>query len=387
MNLAIVSCNLHYPWGGMDKLCTQTAAAALAAGDRVLFAVSPQVASHPAVDKLRSAGALIHHRDGFTQFTGRRSRLRSALQYWLRSPRSLFVALEDFAPDLLVLDQGGPFDYLVEMGLMSWLEKRRVPYVLFCHSNAEDDHIPLALRRTAVELATAARAFLFLSTHNRHLAEQQLGVSLPNANLVRNSIDLPLVPLPWPEQSSVRFATIGRIESKHKGLDVLIAALASALGDVPGWTLDLFGRGADEAATLDRARACGLTDRVRMVGYQSDVGAIWTSHHLLLLPSLREGCPRVMLEAFACARPVLMTDVGGASDWLEPGVNGFLAPRCDLDSLTAALHEAWRDRLRWRDMGAAAARRAALQLDPQPGQTFLVHLRELAARRASASVT
>ena len=59
MNLAIVSCNLHYPWGGMDKLCTQTAAAALSAGDRVLFAVSSQVAAHPAIANLRTRGAVI----------------------------------------------------------------------------------------------------------------------------------------------------------------------------------------------------------------------------------------------------------------------------------------------------------------------------------------
>ncbi len=382
MKIAIVSCNLHYPWGGMDILCTQTAAAALEQGHEVFTAVSPLVAQHPAVDRLRQAGARIHVRNGFTQFNGRRARWRLAVQHWLRSPHSLLAQLDAFAPDILVLDQGGAFDFLIETGLVQWLRKKQVPFVLICHSNGEEDRLDPTSRATAREIARGAKCFVFLSTHNHRLAEQQLDAPIPNAHRLRNSIDRPLAALPWPDDGLTRFAVVARIESAPKGLDVLVDALALALGDIPGWTVDFIGRGPDEASLHARARDRGIADRLRFCGFQSDIGAIWAQHHLLLLPSRREGCPRVMLEAFACARPVLMTAVGGASDWIKPDVNGFLCPTCEAESLAKTLRTAWSERSRWRTMGEAA-HRASRELDPNPGRTLLSLLCSLGSNKTS----
>jgi glycosyltransferase involved in cell wall biosynthesis len=201
---------------------------------------------------------------------------------------------------------------------------------------------------------------------------RQLGQAIPQACIVQNPVELPAGAAPaWPDEAEARFAVVARLDSASKGLDLLITALAAALQGIPNWRVDFFGRGPDEAALRAQADACGLAGRVQFCGFQSDVREIWSQHHLLLLPSRREGCSLAMLEALACGRPVLMTDVGGASDWIEAGINGFVCAPGDTEALAQALSRAWEARGRWHAMGQAAGSRAAAKLDPHPGRTLL----------------
>ncbi|MDD3180119.1 MAG: glycosyltransferase [Opitutaceae bacterium] len=187
-----------------------------------------------------------------------------------------------------------------------------------------------------------------MSTHNRDLAEQQLVTRLPNAVVLQNPVALPFAtPLPWPPDTVARLAVVVRLESHHKGLDVLLDALNRALVPFNDWSLELFGLGPDEAALRQHATDLGLGERVHFRGFESNPREIWTTCHLLVLPSRREGCSIAMLEALLCGRPVLATAVGGVSDWIKPGVNGYICPRCDIETLTASLREAWDSRAGW----------------------------------------
>jgi glycosyltransferase involved in cell wall biosynthesis len=54
---------------------------------------------------------------------------------------------------------------------------------------------------------------------------------------------------------------------------------------------------------------------------------IFHAMDLLVLPSLTEGLPNVVLEAFTCAKPVIATGVGGVPEIVEDGINGLLLPK------------------------------------------------------------
>ena len=54
---------------------------------------------------------------------------------------------------------------------------------------------------------------------------------------------------------------------------------------------------------------------------------------MFVLPSYREGVPRSTQEAMAIGRPVITTDVPGCRETVEDGVNGFLVPRWDAETL------------------------------------------------------
>lgn len=73
---------------------------------------------------------------------------------------------------------------------------------------------------------------------------------------------------------------------------------------------------------------------IRYLGSTDDVLPYLQSAQCVVLPSYREGCPRVLLEAAACAQPVITTDVPGCRDVVEDGVTGYLCKVKDADDLS-----------------------------------------------------
>lgn len=72
-------------------------------------------------------------------------------------------------------------------------------------------------------------------------------------------------------------------------------------------------------------------------GYRTDMPQVIASSNLIVLPSYREGLPKVLLEAAAGGRAVVTTNVPGCRDAIEPGVTGLLVPVRDPDSLAVAI--------------------------------------------------
>ena len=72
---------------------------------------------------------------------------------------------------------------------------------------------------------------------------------------------------------------------------------------------------------------------IEYLGSASDVRAAIADCHCVVLPSYREGMPRVLMEAAAMGRPVIATDVTGCRDVVAPGITGLLCKPRDADSL------------------------------------------------------
>jgi len=109
-----------------------------------------------------------------------------------------------------------------------------------------------------------------------------------------------------------------------------------------------------ETATLQAWVDEGL---VEWWGWQEDMPSVYARCHIVVLPSLGEGAPTALLEAAACGRPLVTTDVPGCRDVVEDGVNGFIVPPNDPAALAAALEKlVLSPALRGR-MGAAGRQR------------------------------
>lgn len=76
---------------------------------------------------------------------------------------------------------------------------------------------------------------------------------------------------------------------------------------------------------------------VKWLGLRDDIAEIWHQSHIAVLPSYREGLPKSLLEAAACGKPIVTTDVPGCREVVKEGVNGFLVPAKDPCALAAAL--------------------------------------------------
>jgi glycosyltransferase involved in cell wall biosynthesis len=123
----------------------------------------------------------------------------------------------------------------------------------------------------------------------------------------------------------------------EKGPDVLVAAMAK----VPGADLAIIGAGAIQPALEDQARALGVADRVRFLGRKvhDEIPRWINAFDVFCLPSRREGCPNVVLEALASGRPVVASRVGGVPELLRKD-NGLLVPPDRPAELGAALESA-----------------------------------------------
>jgi glycosyltransferase involved in cell wall biosynthesis len=80
----------------------------------------------------------------------------------------------------------------------------------------------------------------------------------------------------------------------------------------------------------------GVEKQCRFLGFRRDLGEIFRAMDLMVLPSLTEGLPNVVLEAFAEAKPVVATSVGGVPEIVEDGVSGLLVPPGDSGALADA---------------------------------------------------
>jgi glycosyltransferase involved in cell wall biosynthesis len=87
-------------------------------------------------------------------------------------------------------------------------------------------------------------------------------------------------------------------------------------------------------------------------GHREDMPSILGSADIVVLPSYREGLPKVLLEAAACARPVVATDVPGCREIVKDGVNGLLVPPKDSASLSRAIAKLLHDPGLRAQMGA-----------------------------------
>jgi glycosyltransferase involved in cell wall biosynthesis len=140
------------------------------------------------------------------------------------------------------------------------------------------------------------------------------------------------------DRAGVTFLYIGRL-SPEKGVATLGEAfgLASALRqDIQ---LQVIGAGPEGVRLKQMALAAGWNQRLQMTGSLSRDEArmaLWQAD-VFVLPSRFESMSYTLLEAMACGRPVIATDVGGNRDLVEPGINGLLVPSANPVALSEAI--------------------------------------------------
>lgn len=76
---------------------------------------------------------------------------------------------------------------------------------------------------------------------------------------------------------------------------------------------------------------------IEFLGYKEDIAIQYAAANIVCLPSYREGLPKGLVEAAACGRAVVTTNVPGCRDAIEPGVTGVLVPVKDAESLAEAI--------------------------------------------------
>ena len=82
-----------------------------------------------------------------------------------------------------------------------------------------------------------------------------------------------------------------------------------------------------------------VSQNIRFVGFRRDVNKIFSFMDLMVLPSLTEGLPNVVLESFAVKKPVAVTAVGGVPELVTDKVNGFIVPAANPEALADGINK------------------------------------------------
>lgn len=208
--------------------------------------------------------------------------------------------------------------------------------------------------------ASAAGAVVTVSQANARYIEGTFGVSAARLSVIPCGVDTERFrPALGPRPVPPRILCVARLV-KVKNHELLLRACAVLKDRGYSFRCVLVGDGVERGELEARRDELHLENVVEMTGAvtQDAVLERWREATIGALTSLSEGMPVALMEAAACAVPVVATAVGGVPELVEHCLTGLLAPSGDVLAVAAALERLLSEPDAARKMGQAARRRA-----------------------------
>jgi glycosyltransferase involved in cell wall biosynthesis len=358
-------------WGGSETLWSETALLLAEKGHTVKFAVRYK---HPFIQKLQAKGASHVDLSSIDYPSLPEKILRKAKL----KPHPFLAAIIKSKPQLVVISQGNNVDGKYYMTVC---RQQGIPYVTL--SQLVTDLLLTFIKDEDInELRAcygAARVNYFVSGANLAMHKTMIGEEHGNSKTVFNPFTVPVdVPEEFPAviNGQYNIALVGRLETYHKGHDLLIQVLQD-----PKWkgrpvTFNFYGTGKHQLLTERLIKMYGVTNIV-FKGHVQDIATVWTTNHLLVLPSRMEGQSLALIEAMWCYRGAVVTDVGGAIELIKNGETGFIAPFPTVNAIDAALEEAWALRNEWEVIGRRAGKKVREIYKDDPIASFTTEIEKV----------
>jgi glycosyltransferase involved in cell wall biosynthesis len=185
-----------------------------------------------------------------------------------------------------------------------------------------------------------------------------LGIDPRRIALIRGSgVDVRhFAPLPMPKADTVTVALVSRM-LRDKGVLDAVAAIRRLRARGLAVELVLAGpTDPDNPGSLSPKVLSALAAEpgIAWLGAVADVRTVWRRAAIAVLPSTYgEGVPKALLEAAACARPIIASDIPGCRETVRAGESGILVPPRDVDALAGAIAALVADPARREAMGRA----------------------------------
>lgn len=243
-------------------------------------------------------------------------------------------------------------------------QAKKKPLILTYHN----DIVGSGIARHLARLYNATPLNLLLKRSARILVARPRHVSfrlkpfMDKVEFVPVGVDIKLFhPQETKPEGDIFFLSVLDAFHSYKGLDVLLRALKAVKEQIPQVMLVVGGGGELLEHYRQRARELGLERNVRFEGRvsQQRLLEIYNGCKLFVLPSLsaeQEGFGIVPLEAMACRRPVVVTDIVGVAGDVEKSGAGIVIRPADEDALTRAIVTIIADGKSAARMGAAGRR-------------------------------
>jgi len=241
--------------------------------------------------------------------------------------------------------------------IMAWLaaSRLRLPTLAFSRGYTAETWRVALYETLERRILPWVHGVVFVS-HGQRKRLENLGVKVRRSWVVHNAVSVNgfpntptsvLRPLVCerlgvdPEAKLV--VSAGRL-SPEKGHQYLIRAARDVLQSEPKTTFVFCGSGPCLENLKRLARHLDVASHCLFTGFRHDLPEIFRVMDVFALPSLTEGLPNVVLEAFASAKPVVATAVGGVPELIEPDRTGILVPPEKPEALAEAILSILRDK-------------------------------------------
>jgi glycosyltransferase involved in cell wall biosynthesis len=197
-----------------------------------------------------------------------------------------------------------------------------------------------AIRWMLAWLLSAPRCRVIVQNPDDENLLKQAGVSESGLRMVRGSGVDTSVFLPSPEPSEPICVMMATRILWDKGVGEFVEAARKLKLTKSKARFVLVGEpDKDNPASVpqDILKAWQKENVVEWMGHCNDMVATLKMAHVVCLPSYREGLPKVLIEAAACGKPIVTTDVPGCREVVRDGDNGLLVPVRDSEALSKAL--------------------------------------------------
>jgi glycosyltransferase involved in cell wall biosynthesis len=200
-------------------------------------------------------------------------------------------------------------DYTLPRRMIIWAAEQAKAIITVCQS-LKDRLISLGVENHKITVLPNGVDNQLFHSGDRNMLRKQHELTQPTLLFVGN-----LIPL--------------------KGVDLIIQALVK----LPDYRLIVVGDGTEKSKLQKLATSLQVSDRIRFVGTlsQQQLVEYYTIADMLLLPSSREGCANVLLEALSCGTPAIATAVGGSPDIIADPSAGLIIQQRTTDALTSAI--------------------------------------------------
>lgn len=136
---------------------------------------------------------------------------------------------------------------------------------------------------------------------------------------------------------------------KRKNHEVVIKALAEIEDD--GVLYCICGKGPLQGKLEKLAQKYNVEDKVRFLGFRTDIASMCAMSDLFVFPSLQEGLSVALMEAMACGKPIIASDIRGNNELVVNDKGGFLVDAYDVKAYKSKIIELYKDETNLKKFG------------------------------------
>lgn len=268
--------------------------------------------------------------------------LREKYRY---DPRPILQALQIVRSHKISILQSHSY----KAAALAWVLKRvtGLPWVAFVHGYTAENRRMAFYNRLDRWLLRGADRVVAVSEATKAVL-QKAGLPECRVQVIQNGIDLrrrsagtegERLRCLWQDEAyNLLIGVIGRL-SPEKGQAVFLDAFDIVARALPNSKAVLVGEGPERPALEASVKAAGQEKHVQFAGYQMDMSSVYKALDLVVIPSLSEGLPNVLLEAFLHGKSVIATAVGGIPAVMQGVLSKCLVPPGDARALAEKILE------------------------------------------------